>query len=388
MAGKRPRGDGLIRKRVDGRWEGRITVGYDSNGKPLFRQVFGKTQKEVTDKVHDIIDKFRDVQLTEESRMTLREWLNKWLEGYVQYQVKDSTYETYKLNLELYVNPRIGNSPIGAITTADLQVMYNNLRKYGRVNDHSTKGSSLADSTIRRIHAILHQALDKAVEERLIVENPTNGTTVPKCNYAPKQILTKEQLARFYEELKKDPWWYDFFHTELTTGLRRGEICGLQWSDFNEKTGRLQVRRNVTAGRGQPVRVGTTKTNAGTRSILLPRSTVELLKARKANSYSQWIFHNPTRPEMPMTPSTPYHRLKRILRDAELPSIRFHDLRHTFATHALAQGVDPKTLSGILGHTNASFTLDTYTHVTGDMQKKASEIVGGFLDEFTMGGLT
>lgn len=387
MANKRPHGDGLIRKRVDGRWEGRITVGYDSRGKPLFRQVFGKTQKEVTEKVHDIIDKFRDVQLTEESRMTLREWLDKWLEDYVQYQVKDSTYEGYKMYVELYVNPRIGNSPIGAITTADIQVMYNNLKKYGRVNEHSTKGSTLADSSIRRIHAILHQALDKAVEERLIVENPTNGTTVPKCNYAPKQILTEEQLARFYEELKKDPWWYDFFHTELTTGLRRGEICGLQWSDFNEKTGRLQVRRSVTSRRGQPVRVGTTKTNAGTRSILLPRSTAELLRERKANSYSQWIFHNPVRPEMPMTPSTPYHKLKKILKDAELPSIRFHDLRHTFATHALAKGVDPKTLSGILGHTNASFTLDTYTHVTGDMQKKASEIVGGFLDEFTMGGL-
>ena len=117
------------------------------------------------------------------------------------------------------------------------------------------------------------------------------------------------------------------------------------------------------------------------RIIQLPPSTAELLRERKKKSYSDWIFHNPTVPEIPLSPSTAYDRLKTLLRYAGLPSIRFHDLRHTFATHALASGVDAKTLSGILGHTNASFPLDTYTHVTTDMQKKASGIVGGFLDE-------
>lgn len=388
MAKKRPSGDGLIRKRVDGRWEGRITVGYDNDGKPLFRQVFGKTQKEATEKMHDAIEKYRGVQLSEESRMTLGEWLDKWIEEFAQYQVKESTLEGYQRNFDLYIKPRLGNMPIGAITTSDVQRMYNKLKKFGRVNEHPTKGSELSDATIRRIHTTLHEALDKAVEERVIVINPTNGTTVPKNNYAPKQILTEEQLERFYEELKKDELWYDFFHTALTTGLRRGEMCGLQWSDFDEKTGRLYIRRSVTVGKGQPLRIGTPKTDTGIRSILLPPSTAELLKRRKENSYSKWIFHNPIKPERPMTPTTPYHHLKTILRKADLPSIRFHDLRHTFATHALSKGVDPKTLSGILGHTNASFTLDTYTHVTGDMQKKASEIVGSFLDEFTMGGLT
>lgn len=388
MAKKRPHGDGLIRKRVDGRWEGRITVGYDSKGKPIFRQVFGKTQKEVTGKIHDAIEKFRDVQLTEESKMTLGEWLDKWLEEHIRYRVKESTYDGYKKYIDLYIKPRLGKEPISSVTTSDVQQMYNNLKKYGRIREHPTKGSELSDAMIRRIHATLHEALDKAVEERVIVVNPTNGTTVPKANYAPKQVLTEEQLEKFYEVLREDKGWYDFFYTELTTGLRRGEICGLRWSDFDEKTGRLHIRRNVTTGNGQPVRIGTPKTHTGVRSILLPPSTAKLLRERKASSYSEWIFHNPVKPEMPMTPTTPYARLKILLRKADLPSIRFHDLRHTFATHALAQGVDPKTLSGILGHTNASFTLDTYTHVTGDMQKKASEIVGGFLDEFTMGGLT
>jgi integrase len=128
--------------------------------------------------------------------------------------------------------------------------------------------------------------------------------------------------------------------------------------------------------------VGETKTETGTRTILLPPSTVEILKARKKKSYSDWIFHNPVVPEVPMDPSTAYHRLKTLLRYAELPSIRFHDLRHTFATHSLISGVDAKTLSKILGHTNASFTLDTYTHVTTDMQQRASKIIGSFVDDF------
>ena len=129
-----------------------------------------------------------------------------------------------------------------------------------------------------------------------------------------------------------------------------------------------------------------TKTETGSREILLPPSTSELLHRRKINAVSEWIFPNLPNAEKPMNPQCAYGRLKTILKQASLPSIRFHDLRHTFATHAIAGGVDAKTLSGILGHTNASFTLDTYTHVTTDMQKNAAKIVGNFMDDI-IGGM-
>ena len=128
--------------------------------------------------------------------------------------------------------------------------------------------------------------------------------------------------------------------------------------------------------------VGAPKTCAGTRTIVLPSSTAELLRLRKKASYSAWIFHNPLQPEAPKNPTASYRQLKKILTETGLPHIRFHDLRHTFATHALANGVDAKTLSGILGHTKASFTVDTYTHTTSDMHRKAAEIVGGFLTDY------
>lgn len=112
------------------------------------------------------------------------------------------------------------------------------------------------------------------------------------------------------------------------------------------------------------------------------RPAVQLLRERKSHSYSPRIFHDPLRPEAPVRPSSAYQRLKKLLAVSGLPDLRFHDLRHTFATHALSSGVDAKTLAGILGHTKASFTLDTYTHITGDMQKRAAHIVGGFLTDY------
>lgn len=381
MAKRRPAGDGLVRKRADGRWEGRIVAGHKEDGIPIFRSVFAHTQKEVMRKLHNQIETYRDVELTEESNMTLGEWLDKWLSDYMALTIRESTMDSYKIMTQHYIKPYLGDEKIGSITTADIQKLYNWLRENGRVNEHYEKGNALSDSMIRSIHMMLHQAMDAAVRERIIVKNPTEGTVIPKNNYAPKQILTEEQLERFLEVVRQDPVWSDFFYTELTTGMRLGEICGLKWQDFEEKTGRIHIRRSVHRRKGGGVRVGETKTETGTRTILLPPSTVEILKARKKKSYSDWIFHNPVVAEVPMDPSTAYHRLKTLLRHAELPSIRFHDLRHTFATHALTSGVDAKTLSTILGHTNASFTLDTYTHMTTDMHQKAATVVGRFLDE-------
>ncbi len=381
MAKRRPDGDGLVRKRSDGRWEGRIVVGHKEDGKPIYRSVCAKTQKELMDKLHDNLETYRDVELTENCNMTLSQWLDKWLNEYMAFSVRESTLDGYRRIVENYLKPHLGDKKIGSVTTADVQKMYNWLRENGRMNEHYEKNNSLSDSTIRGIHMVLHQAMDKAVQERLIVKNPTDGTVIPKLNYSPKQILTETQVEKFLEVVKQDPVWSDFFYTELTTGMRRGEICGLRWTDFDERTGMLRIRRSVTSRKGGGVQVGETKTETGARSILLPPSTAEILRERKKKSYSQWIFHDPVRPELPLSPATAYRRMKTLLRYAELPSIRFHDLRHTFVTHALSSGGDAKTLSGILGHTNASFTLDTYTHVTTDMQKKASGIVGNFLDE-------
>ena len=381
MSRKRPDGDGTVRKRKDGRWEGRIVIGHKDDGTPIFKSVFAKTQKELMPKLHTAINEYRGVELSGNSNMTLGEWMDRWIEEYAVPTLRPSTVNGYTKDINNHIRPALGEKQIRFITRNDVQKFYNSLTKKKRKHLIHGVEKSLADSTVRGIHMLLHEIMDSAVRARLISKNPTNGTTIPKCNYPAKKILNEEQLDKFMDAIRNEPLWYDFFYTEITTGLRLGEICGLTWIDLDETTGKLKVRRSVHKAPGGKLEIGETKTEKGTRSILLPPSTLHLLKERRKTAMTEWIFPSLLMPEAPTSPSTAYHRLKVILTGAGLPDIRFHDLRHTFATYALTSGVDAKTLSGILGHTNASFTLDTYTHVTTDMQKNASVIVGDFMEE-------
>ena len=380
MAKRRPSGDGMVRRREDGRWEGRIVVGHKENGGAIFRYVYGKTQRELTDKLHQSIEAHRGAELTEDSRMSLRQWLDRWLDEYMKDVIRPNTLRQYRKYADFYVKPYLGDKTLSSITPADVQKLYRRLKESGRVNLHPKHGHSLSDAMIRSIHVMFHHALKDAEQANLIVKNPTDGVAKPKAGYKPQKILNDDQLDRFMAAIQADEIWRDFFYTELTTGLRRGEICGLLWSDFNEGSGTLKVRRTLHSEGGKLV-TGETKTYAGSRDITLPYSTAEILRERRKSALTQWIFPNPLKPENPMPPGRAYYQMKVILKNSNLPDIRFHDLRHTFATHALASGVDAKTLSGILGHTNASFTLDTYTHVTGDMQRNAAHIVGDFMTE-------
>ena len=381
MAKKRPDGDGMVRKRKDGRWEGRIVIGHKNNGAPIYKYVFAKKQKDLLEKLHAQINEYRGVDLTGNSNMTLDEWMNRWMEEYAEPTLRHSTICGYRTNIKYHISPALGAMQIRLITRNDVQKFYNSLKNKKSQNRIHGEEKMISDVTIRGIHMLLHEMMDAAVRAKLISKNPTNGTTIPKNNYAPKNILNDEQLDAFMDAIRNEPLWYDFFYTEITTGLRRGEICALKWIDLDDTTGKLKVQRTVHSVKGGKLEIGETKTEKGTRSILLPPSTLHLLKERRKTAITEWIFPSLLTPEKPTSPNAAYQRLKVILAEAGLPDIRFHDLRHTFATHALTSGVDAKTLSGILGHTNASFTLDTYTHVTTDMQKNASTIVGGFMEE-------
>ena len=376
MAKRRPSGDGMVRKREDGRWEGRIVVGHKENGDSIFRYIYADTQKELTAKLRHHIDIYRGVDLTEQSRMTLGEWLDQWLEGIAR-TIRPSTLTRYRGTVTRHINSYIGAKPISQIKGKDIQKLYDTLAKQGNL----ITGEGLASGTIRGIHSMLHEALGAAQQAGVIPRNPTEEIEAPKFSYKPKKVLTDEQLDQFMEAIQKDTTWHDFFYTELTTGLRRGEICGLKWTDFNEADGTLKVRRTIHQEKGGKLTAWDTKTAAGTRTIILPFSTAELLRERKKSAMTEWIFPDPLKPEQPTRPGAAYDRMKALLKEADLPSIRFHDLRHTFATHALTSGVDVKTLSGILGHTRSAFTLDTYTHTTGDMQRRAAEIVETFLTD-------
>lgn len=374
MAKRRPSGDGMVRKREDGRWEGRIVVGHKENGDPIFRYIYADTQKELTAKLRQSIEAYQGVELTEKSRMTLGQWLDQWLENMTG-TIRPVTMKRYEGTVARHIKPYLGEKIISQVTGKDIQKLYDILAHHGNRNT----GEGLASGTIRGIHAMFHEAMGAAQQAGLIPRNPTEDIDAPKFSYKGKKVLTDEQLEKFMGTIQRDSVWCDFFYTELTTGLRRGEICGLKWEDFDEAKGALRIRRTIHEEKGGKLTAWDTKTAAGTRTINLAPSTAALLRERKKTALTEWIFPHPLKPEQPTRPSAAYERMRDVLKQAELPDIRFHDLRHTFATHALTSGVDVKTLSGILGHTRAAFTLDTYTHTTGDMQKRAAEIVEEFL---------
>ena len=241
MAKRRPSGDGMVRKRDDGRWEGRIVVGHKENGDSIFHYVSAKTQKALMEKMHRCIVEYDGAELTEDSRMTLGEWLDIWLMECAEPSVRPSTYKGYRGYAERNIKPSLGSKQISKVTAADVQTLYRKLQREGGVD-----GGALSPTTVRRIHGVLHQALNAAVDRHLIVKNPTDDVTLPKKVTAAKTILNDKQLERFMEAIKADERWHDFFYLEITTGLRRGEICGLMWTDFDAEKGTLTAEHSTT----------------------------------------------------------------------------------------------------------------------------------------------
>ena len=185
-----------------------------------------------------------------------------------------------------------------------------------------------------------------------------------------------EQLTSFLREAK-DSGVFEMYYVELATGLRRGELLGLKWEDIDFEHGNLRVKRQVARINGEVVEAPL-KTKNAYRTLPLAEDTIQVLKQQKKKTGSSpWVFPSPT--GGPISPDSVLHMLHRVLKRAGLPKVRFHDLRHTFATLALQNGVDIKTVSGILGHFSAGFTLDTYAHVTTAAQKEAAKTMGKVL---------
>lgn len=188
MAKRRPSGDGMVRKREDGRWEGRIVVGHKRNGEPIFRYVLAKTQKELLDKLHQDIETYQDMELTEDSRMTLGEWLDRWLDEYAADILRPSTLCSYRQYIRCYIKPSLGNKVISRITRMDIQKMYTQLKREGRVHDHPEYGHELSDTMVRRIHAMFHRCMKDAVTAHIIPRNLTDGQRCPRPVTSPSRF--------------------------------------------------------------------------------------------------------------------------------------------------------------------------------------------------------
>jgi integrase len=213
--------------------------------------------------------------------------------------------------------------------------------------------------------------------ERLIAHNPADGCTLPKQEHREMKTLPLDQLDAFFTEAHNSGV-FEQYYTEMATGLRRGELLGLKWEDIDFDLLTISVRRQILRLNGE-VQEAPLKTKNSYRTISISRELADILRDKQTREQgkSDYVFSSPSGGAI--SPDSVLHMLHRVLKRAGLEKIRYHDLRHTFATLALQNGVDIKTLSGMLGHYSAGFTLDTYAHVTTTMQRDAADKVGGFL---------
>ena len=332
MAKKRANGEGNIRKRKDGRWEGRYTAGHDPvTGKQIFKNVLGKTQAEVKEKLARALVEAGQVDFTKSGQYTVGTWMDTWFENVAKIKVRPSSHQTYKGYIDNHIKPNIGNIPLEKLTTMDLQKFYRKLLTKGRVERVESKEQpkGLSAKTVRNINQVISSAMDLAVAQKIILNNPTDACELPKVEHKEMQTVPAEQLSAFLEEAKRSGV-YEMYYIELATGLRRGELLGLKWTDIDWKNGIIKVRRQVARVNGEIVEAPL-KTKNSYRAVSISPQAIEVLREQKRKTNDTYVFPSPN--GGPISPDSVNNMLKRVLERADIPKVRFHDLRHPYVKH-------------------------------------------------------
>ena len=280
--------------------------------------------------------------------------------------------------IDKHVVPKLGKIKLSKLRSIDIQKFYNDLRTNGRLREaQREKDPGLSASYIRGIHTMLHTCLQAAVREKLLQYNPVDDCKPPKVVRKEMKTLEPEQVQAYLKAADARGLLPMFF-LELTTGMRKSELVALQWTDVDWKEQTISVNKQAYVMDGKLTAVPP-KTVNSVRKIALSDETMAMLRTQRVNfPESDCIFPSPLTGEM-YHPDSVVNLHKKILKEAGLEHIRFHDLRYTFATLALQNGVDVKTVSAMLGHSNAGFTLATYTHTTTAAQHQAAAIMGSLV---------
>lgn len=294
MAKRRANGEGNIRKRSDGRWEGRYTAGYDpTTGKRIIKNLLGKTQAEVKTKLAKVLEESKDLDIVRAEEYTVTTWLRTWYDLYAKPNIRLATADRYQLMIETYTIPP------------------EDMKAY----------------------------LDAANARGLL----------------------------------------PMFYLALVSGLRKGELVALLWDDLDIENKTIFVSKQYVRNPNGELTLSRPKTETSVRRISIPQEAVDLLiQEHSKHPDNQCMFPSPATGEM-YHPDSVAKLHEKILKDANLEHIPLHSLRHTFATVALQNGIDVKTVSSMLGHYDAGFTLRTYTHATRQVQNHAAETMGNFM---------
>ena len=375
---KRGQNEGSIRKRKDGTWEARVTIGISADGKQQRKSLYGKTRQEVHNKMTDLLNNLQKGIITNPTEMTLAEWLDFYMLEYKKQYVKPTTYNNYTVKVKNHIKPAIGHYKLKALRQDIIQKFVNSL---------SDKG--LAPSTVIDVFKLLSNALETAVDDGLIVRNVANRVKLPKTTKPQITVLTQEQQNAFVEQAKVTYMGVVYIF-DLCTGMRLGELLGLKWQDIDFEQNQLHIKRILRKVKDPDnpeehwhLEFGTPKTPTSERIIPLNETAIKVLadvweqqeknkeKANTAYEDNDLVFC--TQLGRPLDPNNIRRTCYSICAKIGVSNIHPHCLRHTFATRGAENNVDVRVMQKFLGHATIKETADTYTHVLNDL--KQSEIL-------------
>jgi integrase len=382
MSKRRAAGDGsLLKWKKDGKvigWIGVADLG-DVDGKRKRQKVYGTTQGEVKARLDAILEKKRAGTLPRPGRLTVADWMSTWLKGL---DVRPKTRETYELIARRHIVPGLGAKQLGKLTASDIDAFL------------EAKKGSLAPRSRYHIRTVLKTALKKAVRRRLIPYNVAAESDPVRVTDHEMQTLSAEQVEAFRAAVKGNRL-EALYLLAVGLGLRQGELLGLRWIDIDLEASRLRVTRalqwiRATRGQAADATLVEPKSQSSRRTLPLPPAATAALRAHRvrwANEklalgeryLNEWDLAFTGLLGEPLNPRTISDELDRILRDARLPDVRFHDLRHTALTLMRAQGVDIKVIQEFAGHRDVGLTLRVYSHVTTGLREQGVAAINAIL---------
>lgn len=355
MAKRRSNGEGtLFFSKSEERWIAEISL---PNGKRKRKRA--KSQKKAQRWLLEMRKQVQDGFISKDENITVGEFLERFLEEAVFHSVKYSTYRSYKHWVHGHTIPSIGHLKLTELNPHHLQSMYSSKLQEG-----------LSKRSVQYIHSIIRRALNYAVQWSLIVRNPTDAVTPPKPQKKEPKTLNSEQAKRFLDSVDT-PRWKTIYVIALLLGLRKSEILGLRWQDVDFKNNTISINNIVYEVDGI-IYQGTPKTDSSRRTVAMPNLVVETIREYQKFTKEEEGLIFTTSTGRPVSPRNLSRHFYKALERADLPRIRFHDLRHTAATLLLKENVHPKIVQEMLGHSSITLTLDTYSHVIPSMQKEAA----------------
>ena len=364
MKNRNAKGGGSVRQRDNGTWEARCTI----NGKS--KSFYGKRQSDALKAMRAALAASDEGTYCEPKKFTLSQWLDIWLNEYVQPSVKPLTYAAYRSKVETHIKPSLGNIKMALLNPTQVQTFYNDL----------LRKKKLSKKTIKDVHGILHKAIDQAVELNYIPTNATDPCKLSRPDNREILPFTETDIEAFLTAIEGHPF-EPLFTVTLFTGMREGEVCGLPWDAVNFKKGTITIKQQLSKINGEHVIVSTK--NDRIRVLTVAPFLMDILCEVRTKQLQNHLASGTTwKNEYNLVftneeghfvyPQTVYKKFKKIAAQIGRPYARFHDLRHTYAVTALQEGDDSKTVQQNLGHATAAFTLNVYGHVSEKMKQESA----------------